>query len=260
MEHIERSHPLGVTLGEVVIDRHNVHSLAGQCVKEHRKGRHKGLALTGRHLRDLALMQHDTTDQLDVIVNHVPCHLVAAGDPVVLIDGLVALYVDEIVVYAERAVKVIGTHLNSGVLLEPAGRGFHDGESLRKNLLQNLLYLRVLFLHKLVGFSRKTLFLMNRNILVQLGLDLGDPLLERSLALTQPCLQLLCLGSQLIIGELVYRTVSLQNLVENRSDLLEVSVGLRAEHFFKNTSYSHKKSNVSDNPTNLMIIKDIYNF
>ena len=101
---------------------------------------------------------------------------------------------------------------------------------------------------------------MNRNILVQLGLDLGDPLLERCLALTQPCLQLLCLGSQLIVGELVYRTVSLQNLVKNRSDLLEVSVGLRAEHFFKNTSYSHKKSNVSDNPTNLMIIKDIYNF
>lgn len=26
------------------------------------------------------------------------------------------------------------------------------------------------------------------------------------------------------------------------------------------TSYSHKKSNVSDYPTNLMIIKDIYNF
>ena len=122
VEHVERTHPLRVTLGEVVVDGDDMHTLARQGVKEHRKCRHKSLALTGSHLGDLSLMKHNTTDQLNIIVNHVPSHLVAAGDPMVLVDSLVSLDVDKIMIDAERPVEIVGRNLDGRVLLEPAGR------------------------------------------------------------------------------------------------------------------------------------------
>ena len=34
MEHIERTHPLRVTLGQIVVDRYHVNTIASQCVQE----------------------------------------------------------------------------------------------------------------------------------------------------------------------------------------------------------------------------------
>ncbi len=53
-EPVYAAHPLGVALGEVVVDGHDVHTLARQCVEV--GGEHTGdcLALTGFHLGDVA--------------------------------------------------------------------------------------------------------------------------------------------------------------------------------------------------------------
>ena len=37
VEHIKRSHPFGVTFGEVIIHGNHVHTVSGQCVKEYRE-------------------------------------------------------------------------------------------------------------------------------------------------------------------------------------------------------------------------------
>ena len=58
--------PLGVALGEVVVDGHEVHVLAGERVEVERQARDEGLALAGLHLGDVALVQHDAAHQLDV--------------------------------------------------------------------------------------------------------------------------------------------------------------------------------------------------
>ena len=63
-------HPLGVAPGQIVVDRHDVHPAAAQGVQVGRQGGHQGLAFTGFHLGDLALMQHDAADQLHVEVPH----------------------------------------------------------------------------------------------------------------------------------------------------------------------------------------------
>ena len=63
-EAVYLAHPLTVSLGEVVVDGDNVYALAGQCVQISRKGSHKGLAFTGLHLGDTALMKYDSTDKL----------------------------------------------------------------------------------------------------------------------------------------------------------------------------------------------------
>ena len=64
------AHPLGVTLCQIVVDRDDVHTLAGQRIEVCRKGCHQGLTFTGLHLRDTALVQHDAADDLYAVVTH----------------------------------------------------------------------------------------------------------------------------------------------------------------------------------------------
>ena len=65
-EAVHPAHPLGVTLGQVVVDRDHVHALAGQRVEVGGQGGYQGLALTGAHLRDVPAVQRGTAHDLDV--------------------------------------------------------------------------------------------------------------------------------------------------------------------------------------------------
>ena len=65
---VEPTHPLGVTLGQVVVDRDDVDALAGQSVEVHRQRRDEGLALAGLHLGDPPEVQRGAAHQLHVVV------------------------------------------------------------------------------------------------------------------------------------------------------------------------------------------------
>ncbi len=65
-ELVDAAHPLGVALGQVVVDRHDVHALAGERVEIDGERGDQRLALARLHLRDLALVQHHAADQLHV--------------------------------------------------------------------------------------------------------------------------------------------------------------------------------------------------
>jgi len=69
-EAVHTTHPLRVALGEVVVDRDDVNALLGDRVEVRGQRRDQGLALAGAHLGDLAAMQDDAADQLDVVVTH----------------------------------------------------------------------------------------------------------------------------------------------------------------------------------------------
>jgi hypothetical protein len=60
------SHPFRVALGEVVVDGNDVHALSAERVQVCGEGRDKCLALAGLHLGDVALVQEDAADQLNV--------------------------------------------------------------------------------------------------------------------------------------------------------------------------------------------------
>ena len=62
------AHPLGVALGEVVVDGDDVHALAGERVEIDGQRGDQRLAFAGLHLGDLALVQHHAADQLHVEV------------------------------------------------------------------------------------------------------------------------------------------------------------------------------------------------
>jgi hypothetical protein len=65
---VDAAHELGLVLGEVVVDRHDVHALALEGVEVGRQGGDEGLALTGLHLRDVAEVQGRAAHELDVEV------------------------------------------------------------------------------------------------------------------------------------------------------------------------------------------------
>ena len=67
-EVVDAAHPLGVVLGEVVVDRDDVDAQAGERVEVRRERGDEGLALTGLHLGDVAEVERSATHDLDVVV------------------------------------------------------------------------------------------------------------------------------------------------------------------------------------------------
>ena len=65
------SHPLRITLCQIVIDCDNVHTFSFQCIQISRKCGNKCLTFTGTHLCDTSLMQNHATDQLHTIMFHI---------------------------------------------------------------------------------------------------------------------------------------------------------------------------------------------
>ena len=69
-EAVDLAHPLAVALGQIVVNGDDVHAPAGQGVEVGGKGSHQGLAFTGLHLRDAALVEHDAAHQLHPVGTH----------------------------------------------------------------------------------------------------------------------------------------------------------------------------------------------
>ena len=67
-ESVDTPHPLRVALGKVVVDRHDVDTLAGQGIEVGGQGRHEGLALTRAHLGDIAQVKGAAAHDLHVVV------------------------------------------------------------------------------------------------------------------------------------------------------------------------------------------------
>ena len=65
---VDRRVPVGVALGEVVVDGDDVDALALQGVEVRRQGGDQGLALAGLHLGDAAVVDRRAADELDVVV------------------------------------------------------------------------------------------------------------------------------------------------------------------------------------------------
>ena len=67
-EAVDLAHPLGVALGQVVVDGDEVDAVAGERVEVRGQRGDEGLALAGLHLRDPAEVQRGAAHDLDVEV------------------------------------------------------------------------------------------------------------------------------------------------------------------------------------------------
>ena len=245
VELVERAHPLGVTLGQVVVHRHQVHALSGQCVEEYGQRGHEGLSFARRHLGDvafalalaellgrvlLAARQHHAAEELAVVVDHVPLQVVASGHPVRGVDCLVAVDGHEILRGGQLAVEVVGRNHDRVVLCEAAGRILHHGEGLGQDLVEFVLDLVVDAPGQLIDLLRDLLLLLERRLgPLEFALELDDAGLVRGDVVGDLLLEVLAAGAELIVRKRLDRGVDGLDLLDVGLDLLAVLVGFRAE-------------------------------
>src|ERR1039458_4326857 len=68
---VDLAHPIGVAVGQVIVNRDNVDALAFKRVQVSGQGGDQRLTFAGLHFGDLGLVQHNSADQLYVEVAHV---------------------------------------------------------------------------------------------------------------------------------------------------------------------------------------------
>ena len=224
MELVERAHPLGVTLGEVVVDRHHVNTVSCEGVEEHGQRGDEGLTFTCGHLGNLALVQGNATEYLYIVVDHVPFDLVAASCPLVMVDGLVAIDGDKVVgwVGGQLAVEVGGGNDGVGVLLETASRVLHDAVCHRhyfvKSLLESVKHLLVLF----VDLVEDGLALIDGSVF-DLCLQFRDLFAVGLSCALYVGLDLFRLGTQFVVAQLLDVGIDRLHLFHQGLDELHVS-------------------------------------
>ena len=232
VEHVERSHPFRVALGKVVVHGHHVHTVATERIEKHGKRTHEGFTFTGSHFGDFALVEHDTANELHIVVNHIPSHLVAASHPVVVVDCLIALNGEEIVsVGGELSVEIGGSHLNGFILSESARRIFHDSEHFGKCVIE---FVFDAFEHLFFEFvdlrpERLTFFKIEElnlhfnfcNFVAQGLHGLLNILTDSSYA-----------GAQFIVGERLDRRIYILDFLKNRAQFFQVAVAFATEERF----------------------------
>ena len=98
-------------------------------------------------------MQYDTTEQLYIVMDHVPRDHVTTGNPVVLIDRLIVFDTYEVEASSQCPVKIVGRHHHFRILCETASRILHDGKCFWQRLFEHHFHLLRNILLDLIYFS-----------------------------------------------------------------------------------------------------------
>ena len=67
---VQLAHPASIALGQVIVHRYHVHTLAFQGIQIHRQCGYQGFTFTGFHFGDVALVEHHAANQLHIKVAH----------------------------------------------------------------------------------------------------------------------------------------------------------------------------------------------
>ena len=225
VELVQRTHPFSVALGQVVVHGNQVHAKTGQRIEVDGQGGNEGLALACGHFRDAAQVKNRATDQLHVVVHHVPLHLGARGGPIVVPYRVVAVDLNGIRAASQLAVHFGGAYAEVSSA-QPLG-GFADD---RKGFGENFSEFGLCFV---VGLFVQLVDLLKQNVLcVRIFFRLracaqisnGGALLR--LHALQSGTEFLSLGAKSVVVQSLNGRLYGQNAIYIRLDLLEVPVGL----------------------------------
>ena len=222
MEHIDGAHPFRVTLGQIVIDCYYVNTVTRQGIEEYREGSYEGFTFTGSHFGNFTLVQYDTTEELHVVVYHVPLCVISTGYPVVLVDSFVAFNTYKIVRGGQLAVKIVGRYLYFWVFSKAAGCTFYDGKGFGKGCIEFYFIALQYFLFYFVDLVENQFAVFQRCVF-NLGFQLLNLGFQVVSGVLNFLLQLFCLCSELIVVELVDGFVGFLYLFNNRLNQLHVA-------------------------------------
>ena len=179
-------------------------------------------------------MQHSTTDQLYIVVGHIPGNGTSGGAPAILINGLVAADLDIILFDTEVAVVFGGGGAYFGLLAEATGGFFDHGKGFRKDLFQGFLDLLVAFFFEFVYF------LVNGIASVQVGrgecfgllLFFGDLGIDVAQLFADAGAEFGGFTSELIVRQRLELLEEGIDLADQGLDLLYVFFGFAATEYF----------------------------
>ena len=198
-EFVDVPHPLRVAASQIVVHRHQVRTVSRQGVQIQRQRRNQRFPLTGRHFRNARLVQHDPTNQLYVVRNHVPLGLMSRDDE-------------------------LGSHQPTAC--------FADS---RKGFRQQLAHCRFDFVFEFVlqlAHLFVEVFALGRiGTRVLRRLLVGKLLFQCPIALLEHGTKLWGLGSYLIVGQLGQPLLVIVNRVQDRLHLLELALETRPDDF-----------------------------
>ena len=233
VELIERTHPLCISACQIVIDSYHVHTLTRERVEEYRECRNQCLTLTGSHLGNLTQVENNTTEELYIIMNHIPLDVVTARSPMGRVDSLVALDIHKVLYGCKVSVKVVCSNLYSVALRETTSSILNNRKRLRENLLEDILNLVLNNTLTLFDILRYALLLRYRDVVIlQSCLLLCNMLLICSNILCNLATQCSCTSTQFIICQLFDFRIYLLDLLNVRLNLLTVLIGFTAEEKF----------------------------
>ena len=239
VKHVERAHPFGVTFGEVVVDGDHMYAFAGEGVEEDGQRGDECLTLASGHLCDLSFVEDDAAEELHVVVDHVPLDFVAAGHPVVLIDGFVAVDTDKVVACGQVAVEVGGGDGDLFLLNEAAGGVLDDGKDVGQYLVEHLLVLVGDLLFDLVDFGPDG-FALLEFLLVDALAQVSDAFLVFGHVVLNVLADLGGLGAQLVVGELLNGWIGGLYAVDVGGYFFQISLRLIAEQLGEYLVKSHE--------------------
>ena len=137
------AHPFRVTSSQIVVDRHEVNAAASERIEKHGEGRHQSLSFTRLHLGHLAAVQCNASNELHIVVHHVPFNGGTRSHPFPGPERTVSVDADKIAFSGQIAVVVLGTDFNLAIGRETASGLLEQGKSLRHQGLQHLLDARI---------------------------------------------------------------------------------------------------------------------
>ena len=232
VEHVKRSHPFGVALRQIVVDGDHVDAISREGIQEHGERSHERFTFAGCHLRDFSLMQDDTSDELHVVVYHVPCDFIAAGHPMVAVYGFVAFDGKKVFSFCcQFAVEIAGCDFDCFIFFESPCCFADDGEYFGQMLVE-LFFERFeyFFLDSVDFFPIGFAFLVFECF--DLSLDVGNFFFLVGCAFCQRFFDFCDAFAQLVVRQFGEGRVYPVYLIDYRLDFSQIALRFIAENRF----------------------------
>ena len=153
--------PLSISSGQVVIHRYDMHASFCQCVEIGWECGNQRFTLSRLHLSDFTLMQYYSTNELHIVVNHVPNNFCSGSFPLVFPGS--CFTADFYIVFFGSYFFVVLRSCNDNFLIlskSPSGF-FHHSKAQRKDFDKHFFQFLVTVTFELVYLSENFFFLMN---------------------------------------------------------------------------------------------------
>ena len=145
-------------------------------------------------------MQYNATEQLHIVMHHVPLGVVATSHPMVLVNGLVALNGYKVVTCGKFAVKVIGCHLDGLVFSKAACGILYNGKHFGQRVVEGNLHAVEHLGFELVNLAENYFAVFNWSFL-HFAFQLFNLLLDVIGRVLNSVLQFFGFGTQRVIVE-----------------------------------------------------------